>query len=307
LIATARRLFVLRLARATSRSRPAVADQHIALLTIGGLLAVNQMVLAAGGHAFVGTCVDAVVLVLTLNLAAFLDDARGDRATIEAFGALALAATIPLAGAALPLRHMSQSVGTLTIAFPVAASTLYFASRRTIRLRPLFTRSAYALQVLAVLAAAMLGFCAFLLRAPELQTDHPGRAALGVVAVLVSAAVEELLFRGVLQTTLTRVLGGTGVMLSIVVSAALFTSFGWWMLAALAATIVFAIVAPRGGLGSAFIAHAAFVIGAVLVWPAVFDHTRPNMVAAVPLGLVFSVALVALVAGASRSRERTGV
>jgi len=127
------------------------------------------------------------------------------------------------------------------------------------------------------------------------------------IALTAAAAAEELLFRGVVQSSLVRALDGEGFVLAILLSTAFFASLGWWMISVLAATIVFAIIARTAGVGPAAAAHVAFAVGAVAVWPAVFDHRRPDLAAAVPLGLLFSGVLVALVVGASRGRGDSGV
>jgi hypothetical protein len=79
------------------------------------------------------------------------------------------------------------------------------------------------------------------------------------------------------------------------------------MLGGAAATTMFSIVARSSGLGSAVVAHIGFVVGAVAIWPAVFDHRRPHLVAAVPLAVVFAAAVVAIVARSLRSREQADV
>jgi membrane protease YdiL (CAAX protease family) len=329
LIASARRRLVPRVV-STPAGVDVLAHARITLLVAGAVLIANHLVLAAGHHVFAATCIDAVVLVLLLNAAALYEsrsdgpvllvlrlnaaafhESRSDGRDVivaGALGALALAAAVPVAAAALPLSHVSEATGTITIGLPVAAAAVYFASRQKIRLRPLFTPAGAALNVATVAAAVAFGFCAYLLKAPVMDTHRPKTAALGVAALIVAAVAEELLFRGVVQTSLTRALGTQGLAFAILLSAGLLTSVSWWMIAALAAITSFAlVVAATGALGPAITGHLAFTLGAVLVWPSVLDHRHLALGIAVPLCAVLCAGLVVVVGAFARNVERRNV
>ena len=288
----------------TASSLPAL----LTLRTACGVLVANHVVLAAWHHPFAAVCVDAAVMLLLLN-AAVVEGRRaagGDESAAHASAALALAAAAPVAAAALPLRHMSEAAGTATLALPVAAAAVYLALRQEIPLTPLVDRGRLLVQVALLPAALGFGFCAFVLRAPSLDRHHPAPLARGVVALLLAAIAEELLFRGVLQRSLARTLGTEGVVLATVASAALYTGTGWWIVPTLGALATFALVVfATGAIGTAMVAHFAFTVSAAVVWPALLGGRAASSVVWPPLCLVASFALTALVAAATRTAPVT--
>jgi membrane protease YdiL (CAAX protease family) len=289
---------------------PVLTYPRVTLLVAATALAVNQVVLAAAGHVFAASCVDAVVLVLLLNAAVVYEHPASGRDLVvsRAFGALALVAAVPVAAAALPLRHVSEATGTIIVAIPVAVACLHFASRNGIELRlRLFSRTDAGVRTAAIVAAIAFGFCAYILKAPTVSTHGVGPVVLGVTALTLAAISEELLFRGVVQASLAQVFGAAGVVFAAILSGALFTTLGWWLIPVLGASLSFAlVVAITGALGPAIIAHVAFVLSAAVVWPSLLDHWRPALPLSVVLGAILCGGSVAI-AAAILSEERWSV
>jgi membrane protease YdiL (CAAX protease family) len=273
-----------------------------------GVLVVNHVVLAAWHHPFAAVCVDAATLLFVLN-AAVVEGRRsgeGDDAAARAYAALALAAAAPVAAAALPLRHMSETVATITLALPMAGAAVYLAPRQQIPLTPLVARGRPLIQLAMLPAALGLGFCASVLKAPTVDRHNAAPLIGGVVALLLAAVTEELVFRGVLQRSLARTLGPEGTVLATVVSAALYTGSGWWIVPTIGALASFAlVVAATGAIGTAILAHCTFTVSAAVVWPALLGGRETSSLVWPPLCLVASFALTALVAAAARTTPVT--
>jgi membrane protease YdiL (CAAX protease family) len=284
--ATRRRFVLLRTPAAWTRVIP---SSRVTLLAAVAVVVLNHVVLAAGGHLFAASCIDAVVVVFLLNAAAVHENRTGssDLPISRAFGALALVAAVPVAAAALPLRHLSEAAGTITMALPVAAGSLYLAERQEIELPSLFLRGSARVQRAAIAGATVLGFCAYLLGAPTTSLHGAGSALLGVTALILAAIVEELLFRGVVQASLAQVFGPAGVVLATLVSVALFATVSWWLIPLLGAALVFAlVVASTGALQPAVLAHITFTLGAAVVWPSLLRHWHPSLFIAVPVAVL---------------------
>jgi membrane protease YdiL (CAAX protease family) len=282
------------------------------LIAAGGVLVINHLALAAGGHLFAASCIDAVVVVLLLHLGVVYEHrTRGRDLTItRAFGALALVAAVPVAAAALPLRHISEAVGTLIVALLVTAASFYFASRHKIGFQLLMTRTDASMRATKVVVAAAIGFglCAYLVRAPTLDTHGVGPTIVGLIALMLAAAGEEFLFRGVVQASLAQIFGAAGVVLASLLSAALFTTVGWWLIPIVCASLSFGLlVATTGALGPAIVAHIGFLLGATAVWPALFRYWRPPLPVSVPVEILLCGGLLVAVAAVTLTEERRRV
>jgi membrane protease YdiL (CAAX protease family) len=292
---------------------PVLTYAQLTLLVVGAVLVVNQVVLAAAGDVFAASCVDAVVLVGLLNAAAVYEHRTRGRDLIEsrAFGALALVAAVPVAAAALPYRHVSEAAGTIIVALPVAAASIYFALRHEMKLRVRFARTdlrAQALTVVVAIAATEFGLCAYLLRAPTTNTHGFGTSVLGIAALTLAAVTEELLFRGVVQASLAQTFGAAGVVFATVLSVALFTTVSWWLIPVICASVSFALVAAvADALGPAIIAHVAFALSAFVVWPSLLDHWHPGLPVSVLVGVLICGVFLAAVLVATLNEEWQGV
>jgi membrane protease YdiL (CAAX protease family) len=260
--------------------------------------------------------VDAVALVVLVNLAAAEElRARGRDLTVNrAFGALALVAAVTVAAAALPLQHISEAAGTIIVALLASGACFYFASRQELELRVSFAPSEAGVRatiiVVAVTAASVaFGFSAYLLRAPTLSTHGFGGTLIALAALTFAAVGEELLFRGVLQGSLAQSLGVTaGVVVAGLLSAALSTTVGWWLIPAIFASLSFGlVVAVTGTLGPAILAHIGFLVGATVVWPRVLERSPPALPAWAPAAIILGGAILVALAADRLPTERGDV
>jgi membrane protease YdiL (CAAX protease family) len=287
-----------------STQAPSLIYPRMTLLAAGVVLAVNQLVLAAGDHLFAASCVAAVSLVVLVTVAAAYERRAHGRDLVagQALGALALVAAVPVAAAALPLRHISEATGTIIVALLVGGASIYFASRHEIELR-LFApadASAGATKVVAAVATVAFGFCAYLLKAPTINTHGVRATVLGLAALTAAAVGEELLFRGVVQASLVQSFGAAGVLFASLLSAALFTTVGWWLIPVVCAALSFGLlVAVGGALGPAILAHVGFLLGATLVWPHLLERWHPahpiSVAVVLSAGFLVVIAAVALI------------
>jgi membrane protease YdiL (CAAX protease family) len=165
-------------------------------------------------------------------------------------------------------------------------------------------------QAPAVCAGLGLGLVAYFLGAPPVVPAHAGvaRVLVAIVAVIATAVVEELVFRGLVQVTLQRLVGGVGVVAAALLFASTYLDAGSTALVlalALAGVVFGYSVARTGSLAGAIAGHCALSLGAVLLWPAVFGRSPSSwldtwLTAIVLALLVAAVALAALVAGSRR-------
>jgi membrane protease YdiL (CAAX protease family) len=282
------------------------------LIAAGAVLAINHLVLAAGGHLFAASCVDAVVCVLLLNLAVVNEHRTSGRdlTVSRAFGALALVAAVPVAAAALPLKHFSEATGTIIVALLVTAASFYFASRHEIVLRLLFPRTDAKVRATKIVVAAAIGFglCAYLLRAPTLNTSGVGPTIVGLIALTLAAVGEEFLFRGVVQASLAQIFAAAGVVFASLLSAVLVTTVSWWLIPVVCASLSFGLlVAVTGALGPAIIAHIGFLLGATVVWPSLLGHWRPVLPVSAPVGVILCGGFLVAVAAVTLTEEQRHV
>jgi membrane protease YdiL (CAAX protease family) len=113
------------------------------------------------------------------------------------------------------------------------------------------------------------------------------------VTVSIAATVEEVLFRGILQSLLERLLGPGGVLVAAALFASLYLSAGSAALVLVMAfgSLVFAssVVATRT-LGAAVAGHVLLAGGAAVVWPALFGAPHDRL----PAGVTVPVLAVAV-------------
>jgi membrane protease YdiL (CAAX protease family) len=150
-----------------------------------------------------------------------------------------------------------------------------------------------------------LGVVLYVLDAPALVGPDAtvGDVALALLAVAIAATVEEILFRGVLQSTLERLLGRAGVLLASALFASLYISAGslaLFLAMALAGLLFAASVIRTHVLVAPVAGHILLAGGAAVVWPALFGAphavlpgwaTAPVLAVAVAVGawLVFTM------------------
>jgi membrane protease YdiL (CAAX protease family) len=273
-----------------------------------------EAALVAPGHILAGQIADAVLFLVLLN---FGRGHRGpgswveDRPAVRAMRALALFPLARVVAAGLPLAHFSEALGEVMVALPVGYAAIRFAPVVGVSLRGLFSaapaqpRRALFLrpEVNVPLAGAVLGLSAYLVGAPALVSSGspPSRILFAAAAVTVTVMVEELVFRGLLQTTLQRAAGRLGFVAATALFACAYLASGSAavVLTLALAGVVFAYgFARSGNLRSAILGHYELAIGAFVVWPLLFGRSaswldRP--VTTVLLGLAVVGALAASV------------
>jgi membrane protease YdiL (CAAX protease family) len=248
------------------------------------LIALNEATLIASGHVWAAAVVSAFLVVFLANAAIVVEwrarSAAESEAAAAGFRALALVAVIPLAAAALPLRHVSLSAAELVAAVSLGVAILCMPSQLSLIIALLRRPANIRSQAAIATAGLPLGLAVYFLR-PE---SVPAATATGYIMALTAAAatavVEELLFRGVLQQALMRALGYGGVAIAAVLFTATYSGSGWPLLPVAVAAALFSIGVHRSGvLWGALIGHVVLSVGAVVVWPAVFGDD-PSTVAA---------------------------
>jgi membrane protease YdiL (CAAX protease family) len=278
-------------------------------------VALVEAALVAPGHVLAAQIVDGILLLVLLNFGRGergLGSSVRDRPAVRAMRALALVPLARVLAAGLPLGHFSEALGEIMVALPVGYAAIRFARVAGVSLRGLFgaaalrPRGARALrpEVDVPVAGGLLGVLAYLVGAPSLATSGspPSRIVLAVAAVTVTVLVEELVFRGLLQTTLQRVAGRVGLIAATALFASAYLGSGS---AALVLTLALAGVvfaygfAQTGTLRAAVLGHYELAIGAFVVWPVLFGRSDSWLEGPVTTVLL-SVVVIGAVAGAVR-------
>jgi membrane protease YdiL (CAAX protease family) len=276
-------------------------------------LVLVEAALIAPGHVLAGEIVDGGLLLALLNVSAALDGSRPSGRALQAVAAMRALALVPLARivvAGVPLGHFSEALGELIVAAPIGFAAVRMAPLAGVDLRALAPARHDRSQAPAVLAGLGLGLIAYLLGAPPLVPAGAdvSRVVVAVVAVIATAVAEELVFRGLVQATLQRVVGGAGVVPAALLFASTYLDAGAaaLVLALALAGLVFGYsVARTGSLAGASAGHCVLSIGAVIVWPAVFGRSPSpwldNWLAVTGLALgVVAVTLAAVAGGSPR-------
>jgi uncharacterized protein len=233
----------------------------------------------------VGVLVHAVLLFILVNRFVFagpLVSAASGEGLHRAHGAdasLALA-LVPL----LRLLSLAMTVGDLpaTARYAVVGAPLLAASLLAIYIGPYhglaFSLHAWSwrVQVPIGLSGIPLGLSAFAVAgSPEGLVDGGdwARLVLGAVILLVfTGLTEELLFRGVVQEGLTRVLGGAGLAATALLFGCTYLVAGPAAYAGFVTGVGFAfgwLVRRTGSLLGVSVAHGLMNVGLLLVWPLV--------------------------------------
>lgn len=243
----------------------------VALLSAAVLIAVEAALLVPG-HALAADIAYAVLVFVLLNAAAIVLR-RSPEAQVAgwALQALALVALSRVVGFGLPLRDGSRMAGTLVVAVLIGLAAAWAAPKLCVPLGALLRVRSWPGQVATAAAGLALGFAAYLLGAPALWAPGAarGRIVVALVAVSVASLTEELLFRGVVQSTLQRAAGRVGLLAASAVYTATYLGFGsvaLVMAVALAGLIFSYMVARTGSLTGAVAGHALFVLGAGGFW-----------------------------------------
>jgi membrane protease YdiL (CAAX protease family) len=245
-------------------------------------VAVVDAALIARGYILAGVIADGVLLILLLNISGWRrasDPTTG--AALSAMRALALIPLARVAAAGMPIAHASPPLADLLVVVPVAYAAIRFAPLVGVGIGGLFGGAvsgprASRVRVIAdtgvTIAGGVLGLVAYELGAPSLIPVQPsgGRVVLAAAAVTAIAVVEEVVFRGLLQTTLQRL----DVRIGFLVASALFAC-GYLAAGSPALVLTFALAglvfgyayALSGSLRGPVAGHWALALGAFVEWP----------------------------------------
>jgi membrane protease YdiL (CAAX protease family) len=244
-------------------------------------LVLVQALLIAGGQVLAGQITSGVLLLIFANGAWIIDQAQGSSQAVQlatALRALALVALIPVVAAGLPLNELSRPVAILLAAGTIGISAIWLARMSGIDLRLLLRRRRMPFQLAVAFTGIPLGLIAYLQGAQSLPTSADRGLLVVVAAAALVPAVEELVFRGVLQQALQAVAGRLGVLVATGLFAGTYLGSGSASLiltVTLAGAIFAASVALTGSLVGAIAGHVALTMGASVVWPAAFGLDPP--------------------------------
>lgn len=263
-------------------------------------LMLVQAGLLARGHVLAGQLASGVLVLTFANVAALRPGSAA------AWRALALVGLIPVVAAALPLGELSTPVAMLAAAVPIGVGAVLLAPSVGIERRALAGLGMLRLQLAVAGAGAILGLAAYFAGAPSLWKSAALPAV--VAAAVVAAAVEELVFRGVVQPALQRHLGRAGILLATALFAATVIGAGpvaLVLVLVLAGAVFAAGAAATGAPTGAIAGHVALTLGASVVWPAVLG---PSPAHALQGGAIVAlVVLIAAVAAAMVALPARGV
>jgi uncharacterized protein len=253
-------------------------------LYVGALLVAECLVALVDPLA--GALVDAVALfVLANHLVALVPDAAGGSDAMtrpgEVLEALALVAWMRLASLSLPLTNVPEAYWSIAVGLPVAAAAAMVtrvgvpeaelrSALADLRRREWTNVEALWPAVAVGTGVSLAGYV--LLDPPALAStaSWPRLLAASVGVVLFAGVLEEVIFRGLLQSALRRVLGRPGVVLACVLYGAAY--LGTDSVAAVVyftlLGIAFAIHVERtDSLVDVAAAHGAVNLGLLVVWP----------------------------------------
>lgn len=260
----------------------AARGYRFALAVLAAGVVAVEACLVLPGHLLAGQIVDAALVLLLVNIGPRDRAALSERdaAALAALRALALVALIRVVSLGLPMRHWSEAVGVLAIALPLGIAALQIAPVVGIPRRRLVSPRLVLSHGFAAGAGLALGLVAYLAGAPVLWPQHAGSDAIAVAvaAAICAAAVEELIFRGVLQQTFERAAGVVGILAAgaLFAAASLHAGSAPLVLTYALAGFVFAHSVQRTKLlGGAIAGHVLLAVGAGGVWPALLDRAPP--------------------------------
>jgi membrane protease YdiL (CAAX protease family) len=267
-------------------------DYALPLLCAGALLAI-EAALIAPGHVLAGGIADGVLLLLMLHVRLWPPEASHAPVTRSGQDAILALAMIPLSrvlALGLPLRDGSQAAAALVIAVLIGGSALILAPSLALLPRLLFSVRSRRTQLGTGLAGLALGFVAYLAGAPALSSTATGGRLLAICAAGATGIAEEVVFRGIVQMTLVRVVGRAGALAAAALFAATYLSAGSvaLVLTITVAGLVFAAsVARCGTLSGAIVGHVLLAVGAGVIWPVLLGkhaHWVPHGVITVLVG-----------------------
>lgn len=229
-------------------------------LLVGGLVA--------------GTLAHGVALLALVGISLVRDGTPEGRLAL----ALVVLPVLRILSIALPARIVPEHLWYLEIGAPVllavalAARALQLPAAR-LGLRPGAARDLLILGVVG----AVLGLPAYLIAEPRVLVPDPSPVTLiliSVIVVIFGAAVEELLFRGLIQGVAEEFFGAGSVVVSTAATGLLYLASGnlRYVVLAIGAAALFGLVARRTGSIAAPIAgHGALLWTQLVLWPAILS------------------------------------
>jgi membrane protease YdiL (CAAX protease family) len=252
----------------TSAEREAI----VAVLAYGTAIVAAETLLVAFGPVPSVTAHALILLVLINHWG--VAGASGSKAALLALALLPLlrilSVTMPLDGVAALYQYelvgaplgLAVAVVALVASPPGAAAWLAVGSRSWRR------------ELVVALSGLPLGAIAFALLDPPVpveRTTWPTLLAGAFILFVFTGLVEEVLFRGLLQGSLVELLGGSGILVTALLYAAMHLGTRSPLAVALALVVGLFfgwIVARTGSLLGVAGAHGLLNAGALLVWPA---------------------------------------
>jgi membrane protease YdiL (CAAX protease family) len=246
------------------------------VLISGGAVTACEILLAAGQ--VLAAEIGFAALVLVLVNARVRRGPRGTDATV-ALHVLAIVALARVVAIAAPLPDASRTVHLLVVALATGVAVWRLAPPIDPPFRDLVAWRPRTGEVRVLGACLGLGVVLYGIGAPALVGPDAtvGDVGLALLAVAIAATVEEVVFRGILQSTLERLLGRAGVLLASALFASLYLSAGspaLFLTMALAGLLFAASVVRERVLGAAVAGHILLAGGAAVVWPALFGAPR---------------------------------
>lgn len=281
----------------------------IALLGAVAVLALAEVLLAAGAP-MAAAVVDGAALLVLVNAGAWhrTDPASHTIIALQSLGLVALARVLAFA---LPMRGVDSGATLLVLAGLVGWAAVRAAPALGVPRRRLATLGPLVFDLVATVGGLVLGLLVARIHgAPDLLDRTPGGALVGVAAVVAAAAAEEILFRGVVQRTLGRVLGVPSVLVVAGLGAVFYVGFHVvpLTLAMVAAGLVFGWSAwHAGGPGPAVLGHVVLIWSAQIVWPALLpvdDRARTTAATTAVLAVLVVVLAVVVLRVSPRSDGR---
>lgn len=225
-----------------------------------------------------GTLVDAVVLLAIVNHYAWLGSQSGTTARVPSDAAalpvLALLPILRLASVAMPVTALPEIVWYAAVGAPVLAAAWVAARVAGLKAADIGLRvPSWPAQIATAAAGVPLGLAAYWIAQPDLVggTSGVGRGLLGGAILLMCVGLlEELIFRGLVQTVFEGALRCPGIVWSTLLFALVYASSRDPAYIAFIAAVgaAFGWCARRtGSIVGVAAAHGLLVAGLLIAWP----------------------------------------
>jgi membrane protease YdiL (CAAX protease family) len=237
----------------------------------GAVIVAALEVLVGLGHELTAEIGYAALLLAIANVPANWSAEPDAVAALRVIGVIAVAR---VAAIATPLPDAPAAAHILVVAVAAVVAAAKVAPMVGLSMRRMLAARPAATDVHVILAGAGLGLLIYVLGGPQLagRSSPAAEVVLALGAATAAAAVEEIVFRGMLQPKLQSVMGSTGILLACALFADMYLGFGsvWVLLAiALAGALFARSVALSGALRDVIAAHVMLAVGASVIWPLV--------------------------------------